>query len=168
MLMQGLLRGITSLLEGKLAEKAAKRDASRTVLHSEPFRAAAPPGCDDRSGIGDRSSADSCIAIANRMAFDRETMRRYNSLLMHAFEALGLNQRQSQIALLVVKGYPYADIGQRLHMSESNVRYHMRNICTLAQVPDRHAFVQRVHAIIDSWTYGACCGESIEVGRRRA
>ena len=53
-------------------------------------------------------------------------------------------------------------------MSESNVRYHMRNICTLAQVPDRHAFVQRVHAIIDSWTYGAYCGEPIEVGRRRA
>lgn len=150
------------MLEGKLAEKAAKRDASRTVLRLEPLEAAALP---DRDG---RSSADGCIAIANRMAFDRETMRRYNSLLMHAFEALGLNQRQSQIALLVMKGYPYADIGQRLHMSESNVRYHMRNICTLAQVPDRHAFVQRVHAIIDSWTYGAYCGESIELERRRA
>lgn len=53
---------------------------------------------------------------------------------------LGLSSRETQVAFLVVEGNTNRGIGQKLHVSEKTIKFHLTNIFRKAKVSNRCLF----------------------------
>lgn len=70
----------------------------------------------------------------------RTTLQRYRALEARVLRRLQLSPRESEVALRILQGATYHDIGQKLFIAESTVRFHARHIFEKAQVDNRRSF----------------------------
>lgn len=146
MQMRELMKGLCSLLASTMAKGAAAQAGPNPATAKEP--------------IERQLGQPLAVSPGSPSQPYRQAMEGYLDLTRRALEHIGLSPAQQAIALLVMQALPYAEIAKRLDMTESNVRYHMRNSCALAQVPDRHGFERYVHAVMGQMANEAACADA--------
>ncbi len=57
-----------------------------------------------------------------------------------------LSERESEIAMLLLKGYPYKLIASRLYISESTVKSHVQNIYGKLGIHSRTELIEQFSA----------------------
>lgn len=67
-------------------------------------------------------------------------LQRYRALEARTLKRLRLSPRESEVAASILQGATYRDIGEKLFIAESTVRFHARHIFEKAQVDNRRAF----------------------------
>lgn len=76
----------------------------------------------------------------------RDNIAALAKTLADGFEAItgrGLTARELDVIRLIKQGYSYADIGEKLYMAESTVKWHMKNIFEKTGTNSRKQFEQK-------------------------
>ena len=61
----------------------------------------------------------------------------------HVGSIAGLSERENEIAMLLLKGYPYKLIASRLYISESTVKTHVQSIYSKLDIHNRTELIER-------------------------
>ena len=73
-----------------------------------------------------------------------ETNRVFGMAIARVVGSSNLSRREAQVALCCVKGLTNAEIGQKLHVSEQTVKFHLRHIFVKFGVKRRTELVSRL------------------------
>lgn len=85
------------------------------------------------------------IGCSSDFAFDQAD-HAFDQAIERVADFNGLSRREAQVALCCVEGLTNIEIGERLHISEQTVKYHLRHIFVKYKVRRRTELVSRLMA----------------------